>query len=128
MSEYKTLDQWFPNGRGDGRKFLTRESEQSKWFEPVFKGPIRNPCDPYTWHGLDSTGFCTHYSEKTVFKEYTAPKKTKKVTMYKPVFWSLNNNFYSPQDVQWHSDKDYYKGTFQDIKGWLSQEVEVQCD
>jgi len=121
MSEYKSLKEWFGKAtRGDGRKFSLNHWNSHTYFEPIFltRG---------VWHGVDEAGCSLEWQEESIspFREWHPPKKTKKITLYKPVFETIRNKFYCPQDAQWHSDKDYYKSNFHDIKGWMRQEVEV---
>lgn len=80
--EYKTLDEHFPNGRGDGRKFTNLDRFKDRWIEPVFKS---NACFVYeaTWHCLDENGGSNPIVRDSLqmkFKEYHPPKK--KVTKY----------------------------------------------
>lgn len=82
MSEYKTLDEWFPNGRGDGRKFTNLSRFKDTWIEPVFKS---NACFVYEarWHCLDENGGnnpIIRDSLQMKFKVWHPPKK--KVTKY----------------------------------------------
>jgi len=82
MSEYKKLDEWFPGGRGDGRKFTAYGWEEYAWIEPIF---ISKPCYVYetTWHCLDEGGHNYPISRERLqlkFKEWHPPKK--KVTKY----------------------------------------------
>ena len=82
MSEYKTLDEWFPNGRGDGRKFTNIDWPKNDWIEPIFKS---NACETYedTWYCLDEKGHSDPFignSLQMKLKEWHPPKK--KVTKY----------------------------------------------
>lgn len=80
MSEYKTLDQWFPDGRGDGRKFLVFMSSDYI-VEPVIKA-IPFGYGEQVWFVVDEKGRLDSFSDHmdVRFKEYVAPKK--KVTKY----------------------------------------------
>lgn len=121
MSEYKTLKEWFGEStRGDGRKFTRVDWLENQWVEPIYLDRHKD------WHCLDYEGYSRAWgSVNYPFKEWHPPKKTKKIVLYKPVFKTIKNSFYCPSDANWHSDKDYYKNNFYDIKGWISQEVEV---
>lgn len=78
MSEYKLLDEWFPNGRGDGRKFV--EMPIIHIFEPIIKARLYGSSEE-SWFVVDRFGRLCAYSDCDVkFKEYVAPKK--KVTKY----------------------------------------------
>ena len=82
MSEYKTLDLWFPEGRGDGRKFIQKSS--SFIFEPIVKAGVFGSFDEKKWYIVDQHGYLDSYSNEEIvgvkFKEYHPPKK--KVTKY----------------------------------------------
>lgn len=82
MSEYRTLDEFFPSGRGDGRKFTTDGWEKHACIEPIF---LSKPCYVYetTWHCLDEGGHSYPILRERLqlrFKEWHPPKK--KVTKY----------------------------------------------
>lgn len=82
MGEYKTLDEFFPSGRGDGRKFTTDGWEKHACIEPIF---LSKPCYVYetTWHCLDEGGHSYPILRERLqlrFKEWHPPKK--KVTKY----------------------------------------------
>lgn len=127
MSEYKTLDQWFPDGRGDGRKFTTDGWNVHAWIEPIF---ISKPCQVYdtTWHCLDENGTSNPILREmlhTKFKEWHPPKKTKKVILYRPVYLGYEKTYCSIAGVGWHSDKYNWVGCKDKIVGWMTMEVEV---
>ena len=114
MSEYKTLDSWFPDGKPDGRKF---EVEKSSFIvEPKFK-------DAYeTWYCLNQNGLCCSYTHAARFKEYQPPKQTKKVKMYKPIHAGCNR-YWASRDA-WNTDKSQF-ATLR-IVGWATMEVEIE--
>ena len=120
MIEYKTLDQWFPNGRGDGRKFIDVE-DLDTWFEPIFRSHLE-------WFGLNSFGNARSVYHRLKWKEWHEPKKTKIVTLYKPVLRVYDNHYRACHVDEWHTDKNSFDHIKKTIVGWLSQEVEVECD
>jgi len=119
MSEYKTLDKWFPDGKPDGRSFTI--SIDDYFFTPFFRD-VRG-----YWHGLTNKNESTCWPGKSSFYEFIPPKKTKKVTMYKPVAKGYEDSVYSPR-CEWHTDKNNWKGQINGLPiiGWLTQEVEVE--
>jgi hypothetical protein len=68
MSESKTLDDWYPDGRGDGRKFFSQQRYGN--YEPVFRCK-----DTRRWHAIDDRGYHVELLEGEYFKEYVPPKK-----------------------------------------------------
>lgn len=134
MSEYKSLDQWFPDGRGDGRKFTSSEWDDESWIEPIFKNGESLDYKEM-WHCLDERNENYPIFDQDLqlrFKEWHPPKETKKITMYKPVFkHHTDEYFFTPFDTTpWSSDKHTYQNLkaiegYGDIVGWMSQEIEV---
>lgn len=116
MTEYKTLDEWFPDGKPDGRKFHNPAWGESMYFVPYFR-TVKG-----TWHGLGENGESFEYPPIYGFKEYVPSKKTKRVKMYCPVFAGgqglTSYNYF-------HEDKGNFL-TSANIKGWITQEVEVE--
>lgn len=126
MSSYKTLDQWFPNGRGDGRKFtceIYESGDQLSWFEPMFKS--KDPNDSYPWYGITHRGFKNSYTGHVLFKEWHEPKKTKIVTMYMPIL-KYDHGLYSTSGC--YVSKKETEGYHRPVVGYITQEVEVECD
>lgn len=117
MSEYKKLDEWFPDGKPDGRMFKVEKS--SFIIEPKFR-------DWYgTWYCLSQDLVCCSYTHAAKFKEYVPPKQTKKVKMYKPVRRGYGIHYRTRSDDEWHTDKDNFTET-RTILGWLEMEIEVE--
>jgi hypothetical protein len=117
MSEYKTLDQFFPDGKPDGRKFVQGSNVPSYWFIPIFR-------DVYgTWHGLNCKAEHEFYHQGATLKEYEEPKKTKKVTMYKPVYKGYDVHYRTLINDEWHTDKDNFGSN--NVLGWMKMECEV---
>lgn len=119
MSEYKTLGEIFPDGKGDGRKFIFKigSADSSFWFIPYFKTLESR------WHGINKMGQLFTANDSTWVKEYVEPKKTKKITMYKPIYKGYDYNHTAYKD-EWHSDKENFG--MNGIVGWLEIEAEVQ--
>lgn len=121
-----TLDSFFPPGamRGDGRKFKFIDWGDGSWFEPLFKDTNGD------WHGLDEDGqyievrYCVKNDN---WQEWTPPKKTKKVTLYKPVMLdtTYEGSYVSLDWQHWHSKKEYWKGSGI-VVGWITCEAEVE--
>lgn len=114
----KILDEWFPSGRGDGRRFRCVDWDKdrsiaiNRHFEPIFKAGF--------WYGKDSLGGVgAHFSDGKWY-EWHAPKKTKKVTLYAPVC-ETGGNLYSSGG--WYSDKSGFEEEL--FRGWMEMEVEV---
>ena len=117
MSEYKTLDQFFPDGKPDGRKFIANAFAKSRWFQPFYKAKDR-------WFGLNESGYSDHFSgDNFGWKEWKEPKKTKKVTMYKPIRKGYDVHYRSLINDDWHTDKQNWDN--ENIVGWMEMEVEV---
>lgn len=118
MSEYKTLDEIFPDGKPDGRKFIHSDTTP-KWFQPYFKSR-------HGWCGLDENDNAIIHDEKTQWQKYYPPKQTKKVKMYKPVYKDYCQNYYAPQAVEWHTDKENFIYLKNEIIGWLELDAEIE--
>lgn len=120
-----TLDSFFPENatRGDGRKFTHNEWKQYSWFMPIFKD-VRG-----IWVGIEDNG--NYFADKYLtysdgWNEWTPTKKTKKITLYKPIFRSDYDDQYTvPDHCEWHTDKDNW-GKDEEIVGWLTQQAEVE--
>ena len=120
MSKYKKLDEWFPDGKCDGRKFLM-EGLNSRWFQPYFKSEGR-------WYGLNELDSADSWSEQCTWGEYIEPKKTKKVKMYKPVYPGYDgtqDHYTTREDNSWHSDKTNWDVLRSSIVGWMEMDAEV---
>ena len=114
MSEYKTLDEWFPDGKPDGRKFVPH-GVNDFWFQPFYRS---NSC---YWHGLSHKGGSIYFAESTLYIEYHPPKQTKKVKMYCAIYHSRIG--YTSSSI-YHSTKDAFE--IKDIAGWMEMECEVE--
>ncbi len=119
MSEYKTLDSWFPDGKPDGRKFWRADWDDTMYFVPYFRTVAGK------WYGLGENGMDFIYYNTSVFKEWTSPKQTKKVKMYKPIRKGYDIHYRTRADDEWHTDKDNFTET-RTILGWLEMEVEIE--
>lgn len=122
MSEYKTLDQFFPDGKPDGRKFVPETykgspaSSDAYCFQPFYKS------NALFWYGLTGKGVSASFYGSNLFKEYTEPKKTKKVKMYAPVYKRIDGSFISAD--YFFSDKADFKN-MDLVVGWIDIDVEV---
>lgn len=111
----KTLDEIFPSGRGDGRKFRRTGEAWDMRFEPIFKGRTQ-------WVGLDAGGHTVEVAHgEFQWTEWQPPKKTKKVTLYRPVIKTSLGNYTIP--YCWSSFKDLSVNN--NIVGWQEMEVEI---
>ena len=110
----KTLDEWLPSGKGDGRKFERRGTD-TIWFEPYFRVVD-------TWYGVTNRGYMMELRGSLIVDEWHPPKKTKKVTMCRPIRKATDGGYYI--SATWMDNK----GLFIDahtIVGWQEMEVEV---
>lgn len=119
MSEYKTLDEYFPDGKPDGRKFTYAGWRDRFWFQPYFKS------EDSRWHGIDQDGFHQTWICDLKWKEWNPPKQTKKVKMYKPIRKGYENNYRTLSSDEWHTDKDNFV-LRKDIVGYLELDAEVK--
>lgn len=117
MSEYKTLDEIFPDGKPDGRKFEVKNSPFI--VEPKFRS---RDC---VWYSLNQNNDGCSYGPSYLYKEYVPPKQTKKVKMYKPVRRGYGIHYRTRADDEWHTDKDNFTDT-RTILGWLEMEAGVE--
>ncbi len=117
MSEYKKLDEIFPDGYGDGRKFCSSDNTDY-WFVPYFNDPMGR------WHARDFSNDHFVVYEHVDVREWFPPKKTKKVKMYKPVFKTYNGNYSTHINREWHSDKSVFN--IGEKAGWMEMEIEVE--
>jgi hypothetical protein len=94
--ESKTLDEWFPNGRGDGRKFVFLEDcRPDCWYEPIIKS--RRPFCDEKWYVLDHKGFMDSFSAEAltlVFSEWHPPKAKKKIKLYRTLHRDPLGDYY----------------------------------
>lgn len=126
-----TLDEWFPMGRGDGRKFRNKdwpEGESPAWFEPIFRDTVR-------WRGLDNIG-CSFSScpDSGDWVEWVPPKKTVKIKFYREIIREeltplvTNSPDHTYHLAPWSSVKKSTatsKARFKTV-GWREMEVEVE--
>lgn len=113
--EYKTLDEWYPDGKPDGRKFITTSAYG--WFKPIFRDTEG------MWFGEDNRGIGSSW-RSNFFTEYHPPQQTKKVKMYKPILTVYDDHYTTMPDSEWHSDKNNWERN--DIVGWMEIEVIVE--
>lgn len=119
MSEYKTLDEIFPDGKPDGRKFEVKNSPFI--VEPKFRS---RDC---VWWSINQNNDGCSYGPSYLYKEHVPPKKTKKVKMYRPIqtyreINSTKDKYHSYEPYR--SDKNDFKN-HENIVGWVEVEVEV---
>jgi hypothetical protein len=119
--------------RGDGRKFRRSDFAEDAWFEPIFKA---YDCGEEVFCGIGQDGESYSYSlhKRTDWQEWTPPKKTKKVVLYRPVFKRKNQEVY--RMGVWVSQKtvtstQYYTigmngRQWWDVVSWQEMEVEVE--
>lgn len=123
MSEYKKLDEIFPDGYGDGRKFVS-DTNTDYWFVPYFKDPMGR------WHASDFSNDHFVVYEHVDVREWFPPKQTKKVKMYMPVCKSkyAKGEYVAPWNVDCHSNKDFFEdgGTDVSIVGYIEIDAEVE--
>jgi hypothetical protein len=116
-----TLDSFFPLGatRGDGRKFCSISWGDNDWVQPMFKD------NKGYWHTISNLNdhFSYDGSKYETWKEWTPPKKTKKVTMYRPVYKGYGEHYRTLVNEEWHTDKD--NATGKNVLGWMAMEAEV---
>jgi hypothetical protein len=104
--------------RGDGRKFSILEWDTSSWFEPIYRAGDR-------WYGLMwDVRPNSFYDFEDCWEEWTPPKQTKKVKLYRPIYCSYENHYRSrASDSDWHTDKKNFDSN--SIVGWMEIEAEV---
>ncbi len=70
MSEqFIDLDELYPNGRGDGRKFRAIYWNNDEWFEPIYRD------QDGLWRGLNMNGTdCLNHAQNN-WLEFIPPKK-----------------------------------------------------
>lgn len=123
--------------RGDGRKFTKPNWLSHEWFEPIFLTKQKAVgMGDWVWHGMMHTGtYESPYADwSTDWQEWTPPKKTKKVVLYRPVFKRKNQEVY--RMGVWVSQKtvtsaQYYTigmngRQWWDVVSWQEMEVEVE--
>lgn len=111
----KTLDELYPSGRGDGKKY-TQGAAMSFLFEPLFRDRFG------VWHGECSTGKHMEISGSAPVIEWLPPKKTKKVTMYRPIKQASGSYYISHL---WDSNKAHFN-SLENIVGWQEMTVEIE--
>ena len=109
----KTLDEMYPSGRGDRRRFTSEHLASTIWYEPIF----RNGND---WHGIWNDGRLMTVDGGVAMVEWYPPKR--KVTMYRPIQKSCDGYF--AIDSAWMSDKKQFD-SLDAVVGWEEKEVEV---
>lgn len=120
-----TLDEIFPNGRGegDGRKFRKNDwASLESYFEPFFR------TTQGSWFGLNHKGDNMGYSGNLEgWTEWHPPKKTKKIKMYRAIYKTTNGEYYVHY---WMSKKihDPVLPVVNDVVGWQEMEVEIDED
>ncbi|NBU34083.1 hypothetical protein EBS40_05645 [bacterium] len=103
--------------RGDGRKFSILEWENSSWFEPIYRAHNR-------WYGLMyDVRPNSFYDFEDCWEEWTPPKQTKKVKLYRPIYESPTPGKYVLGDEAAVS-KEYLIHPAK-LSGWHEIEVEV---
>lgn len=110
----KPLDEIFPSGRADGRKFTTLALSSHVWYEPIF----RHGCD---WHGIWNDGRLMTVVGTSIMQEWHPFTTKKKVTMYRPIQISAGD--YTASEM-WNSNKSRF-GSYAHIVGWDEKEFEV---
>lgn len=118
MSEYKTLDKIFQDGKPDGRKL---QPMHSHYILDVKCRLIKRGA----WVCVNQNEDVCVYNDSVVFREYVEPKKTKKVKMYKPIRKGYGTHYRTRADDEWHTDKDNFTET-RTILGWLEMEAEIE--
>lgn len=115
-----TLDQFFPGLiRADGRKFTLIINCQGFYFEPIFKDHAG------FWHGFNNIGQHDIWNGSTdSWIEWQEPKKTKKITLYKPILPGYEDTYWSKDE--WHTDKNNWSLENYKIVGWMQMDCEVQ--
>ena len=80
MSKYKTLDEYFPDGKPDGRAFKLEiwYDKPHYFFKPFYKARLAS--GSYIWCGVDENNFHVQSDCDGLFKEWHQPKK--RVTKY----------------------------------------------
>lgn len=114
MSEYKKLDEIFPDGYGDGRKFVS-DTNTDYWFVPYFQDRMGR------WHASDYSNDHFVVYEHVDVREWFPPKQTKKVKMYCPIYKGTTGTITGDC---YHSDKNYF-GQCANVIGWLEMTCEV---
>lgn len=114
MSEYKTLDEIFPDGKPDGRKFEVKNSPFI--VEPKFRS---RDC---VWWSINQNNDGCSYGPSYLYKEHVPPKQTKKVKMYNPVYKRTDGNYITSD--YFYSQKTDFR-IMNEIVGWMEIEVEV---
>lgn len=89
------LDEIFPNGRGDGRKFTFAGWEPDRWYEPIFR------CRSY-WLGLDPYNGSGTYKPDGPWSEWHQPKRKKTITLYRTTYRCDHNGLWFWQ-THWQS-------------------------
>lgn len=102
--------------RGDGRKF-TKTRICGWFFEPIFRvGDL--------WSGINEKGESENWShDGAEWVEYTPTKKTKKITLYRPVL-KFPCGLYEVAGP-WQSEKKPDERFFYPVVAWQTMEVEV---
>ena len=124
----KTLDEIFPSGRGDGRKFrrvVVDGWPNDMWFEPLVKAS--GVYQSKAWHGLLQSGSLASYDEDDAkemrWVEWHPPKVKLKVMMYRPIQVSCEGHYVI--DSAWMSDKNQFDLPNGAV-GWEEREVSME--
>lgn len=121
MSEgYKTLDEFFPSGRGDGSKFTKHHWPEKYFIEPLCRdrGGI--------WHSANEVNDIVQSLRTDDFREWHPPKTKKKVTLYKPVFKVPNGEVFCHPHIDFSAVKMTEPYCYDGCHvGWMEVEVFV---
>ncbi len=117
MEEWKSLDELMEGIKPGEKTFV---GKYGQIFTPFFKTKT-------FWYGLGKDMHAKTWENKLEYwKPYVPEKKTKKVTMYRPVFKSRCG--YSSTNIM-HSTKEAFASVYvhegDEIVGWIEQEAEV---
>lgn len=116
--------------RGDGTKVRILEWDNSAWFEPIYKSHDR-------WYGLMyDVRPNSFYDFEDCWEEWTPPKQTNKVKLYRPIRfkhaqyeiseeWSSCKNKFPENSVATFNNNILGTLYFGKIVGWQEMEVEV---
>jgi len=85
--------------RGDGKRFTNNLMSSHEWFEPIFLSQSEVGGDyDYDWHGITDIDYHDAYSDNCNIRdwqEWTPPKQSKKVKMYRYILKNKHTQIYS---------------------------------